>query len=59
MRVVGKLISSCEVSLIPILLGGGIPFLPPPAPQTGLKLLTQRLYQKTGIVSIEYDVLRS
>jgi hypothetical protein len=41
------------------LFGGGLPFLPPPAPQTGLKLLTQRLYQKTGIVSIEYDVLRS
>jgi len=48
-----------EVSLIPILLGEGIPFLPPPAPQTKLRLLEQRLYKKTGIVGLEYEVVRS
>lgn len=52
-----NLVDRVEVSLIPILLGAGIPFLPPPAPQTRLKLLQQRLYEKTGIMHLEYEVL--
>ena len=53
-----NLVDRVEVSLIPVLLGGGIPFLPPPASQTKLQLLEQRLYKKTGIVGLEYEVLR-
>jgi dihydrofolate reductase len=53
------LVDRVEVSLIPVLLGAGIPFLPPPAPQTKLRLLDQRLYKKTGIIGLEYEVLRT
>jgi dihydrofolate reductase len=54
-----KLVDRVEVSLIPVLLGAGIPFLLPPAPQTKLHLLEQRLYKKTGIIGLEYEVVRS
>jgi dihydrofolate reductase len=47
------------VSLIPILLGGGVSFLPPPASRTHLKLRHQRLYQKSGIVRLDYEVVRT
>ncbi|MGH9967314.1 MAG: dihydrofolate reductase family protein [Pyrinomonadaceae bacterium] len=49
------LVDTVEVAIIPVLLGGGIPFLPPPAKQTKLKLTNQKVY-KTGIVSLEYTV---
>jgi dihydrofolate reductase len=45
-----------EVKVIPLLLGGGIPLLPCPAKQAGLKLTGHRLYKKTGIMSLEYAV---
>jgi hypothetical protein len=44
--------------VIPILLGGGIPLLPPPAERASLKFRTQRFYEKTGIVGLEYDIVR-
>ena len=52
------LVDRVEVSLIPVLLGGGIPLLPPPAGRARLKLRAQKVYQKTGIVGLEYDILR-
>jgi dihydrofolate reductase len=52
------LVDRVEVSLIPVLLGGGIPLLPPPAGRTTLKLRKQRLYEKTGILGLEYDIER-
>lgn len=54
-----NLVDRVEVSLIPVLLGGGIPFLPSPAPQTKLQLRQQRLYKKTGIISLEYEIIRT
>ena len=42
------LVDRIEVSLIPVLLGGGVPLLPPPAGRAALKLRTQRLYKKNG-----------
>jgi dihydrofolate reductase len=50
------LVDRVEVSLVPVLLGGGIPFLPPPAARTALKLRKQQLYEKTGTISLEYDI---
>ena len=47
-----------DVGVIPVLLGGGIPLLPSPAGQARLVLKKQRLYQKSGIVGLEYDVAR-
>lgn len=44
-----------EVSLIPVLLGAGIPLLPSPASQIKLTLTAHRVY-KAGIVSLEYAI---
>jgi hypothetical protein len=44
-----------EVSLIPVLLGGGVPLLPPPAPQTKLTLSQQKVYP-SGRISLVYQV---
>jgi dihydrofolate reductase len=52
------LVDRVEVSLIPVLLGGGIPLLPSPAGRAKLVLRKQRLYEKTGIVGLEYDIVR-
>lgn len=51
------LVDRVEVSLIPVLLGGGIPLLPPPTARTTLKLRKQRLYEKTGTIGLEYDIV--
>jgi hypothetical protein len=44
--------------VIPVLLGGGVPLLPTPAARAKLTLRTQRVYQKTGILSLEYEIER-
>lgn len=53
------LVDGIDVAIIPVLLGGGIPLLPTPAPRTTLALRNQRLYEKSGIVGLEYDVVQS
>jgi len=53
------LVDRVEVSLIPVLLGGGIPLLPPPAERATLKLRKHRVYEKTGTIGVEYDILRT
>ena len=53
------LVDRVEVSLIPVLLGGGIPLLPSPAGRATLTLRKQRLYEKTGIIGLEYDIVRT
>ena len=53
------LVDRVELSLIPVLLGGGIPMLPPPAGRTVLKLRKHRVYEKTGTIGLEYDIVRS
>src|ERR671916_2433956 len=50
------LVDTVEVAVMPVLLGEGIPLLPPPARQTRLKLTGHKVY-KTGIVSLEYSIL--
>src|SRR5262249_41612521 len=49
------LVDAVEVAVIPVLLGGGVPLLPPPAGRAKLKLTGHKVY-KTGIVSLEYAV---
>jgi dihydrofolate reductase len=51
-----KLVNTVEVAIIPVLLGSGVPLLPPPAKQTKLKLTSHKVYEKTGIVSLEYAI---
>ena len=52
------LVDTVEVALVPILLGGGIPLAPPPFAQTRLRLEGHRLYEKSGIMLMEYTVER-
>lgn len=47
-----------EVSLVPVLLGGGIPFLPSPADRATLRLVGHRVYATTGTVSLQYELAR-
>jgi dihydrofolate reductase len=49
------LVDTVEVAIVPVLLGGGIPLLPPPAKQAKLKLAHHKVH-KTGVVSLEYVV---
>lgn len=49
------LVDTVEVSVIPGLLGCGIPLLPPMVEQKKLKLTGHRVY-KTGIVSLQYAI---
>jgi dihydrofolate reductase len=50
------LVDTVEVAVIPVLLGGGVPLLPPPARVAKLHLTGHKVYPKTGIVSLEYAV---
>jgi dihydrofolate reductase len=49
------LVDTVEVAIVPVLLGGGIPLLAPPARQKKLHLTGHKVYQ-TGIVSLEYAI---
>jgi dihydrofolate reductase len=52
------LVDRLEMSVIPVLLGTGIPVFPPPGRVT-LKLRSQRLYKKTGTLGVEYEIVKS
>ena len=47
-----------EVGLVPILLGGGLSFLPNPAARARLRLMENRRYPTSGIVMLTYEVVR-
>lgn len=44
-----------EVSVIPVLLGSGVPLLPPPYSPAKLRLVSHKVY-RSGRVSLAYDV---
>ena len=48
-------VDTVEVSIIPVMLGAGIPLLRPPALQTKLKLASHMVY-RSGRVSLAYEV---
>ncbi len=50
-----RLVDTVEVAVIPVLLGGGVPLLPPPARQVKLRLIGSKTF-KTGILSLEYAI---
>lgn len=50
------LVDSVEVAIMPVLLGGGVPLLPPPANLARLTLTRHQVYEKTGTVVLEYAV---
>lgn len=53
-----RLVDTVELAVIPVLIGGGLPFLPPPAPLNRLALTKHFVYEKTGTVMLEYDIVR-
>jgi hypothetical protein len=50
-----RLADTVEVAVIPVLLGGRIPLVPPPATAAKLNLTNHKVY-KTAIVLLEYAV---
>ena len=51
------LVDEIAMSLVPVLLGGGIPLLPAPADRARLRLRKHRVYEKTGTIGLEYDIV--
>jgi dihydrofolate reductase len=51
-----RLVHAVEVAIIPVLLGGGTPFLPATEKRAPLRLTFSRIYEKTGTISLEYAV---
>ena len=52
------LVDSIDLAVIPVVLGGGIPLLPSPAPRVTLQLRSHRVYARTGTLSLQYEVVR-
>lgn len=52
------LVDTVELAVVPVLLGGGVPFLPERAKPTPLKLTGSRIYSASGIALLEYTVER-
>ncbi|MGA9473940.1 MAG: dihydrofolate reductase family protein, partial [Terriglobales bacterium] len=50
-----RLVDTVEVSIVPVLLGAGIPLLPAPADRKKLELTGHKVY-KSGTVSLQYAV---
>lgn len=50
-------VDTVEPAVIPILLGGGRPFLPVPAVRRRLALTGHQVYRESGIVLLKYDVV--
>lgn len=48
-------VDAVEVTLVPILLGGGVPLLPPGVPRTALRLTHSHVYP-SGMVGLHYAV---
>ncbi len=52
-----RLVDTVEVAIMPVLLGDGVPLLPDTTERTGLRLAEHHIYDKTGTVSLEYNVV--
>ena len=53
------LVDTVEPAVIPVILGGGVPFLAPRDARTRLRLTGRRVYEQSGIVLLQYDVERA
>jgi dihydrofolate reductase len=49
------LVNTVEVTVEPVLLGAGVPLLPPPYTPSKLRLLNHKIY-RSGKVSLAYEV---
>ena len=55
--LIAGLVDEVGVAVIPVLLGGGVPLVPSPAPRAKLALKKHTLYDKTGTIGLEYDIV--
>jgi dihydrofolate reductase len=53
------LVDRVSVAIVPVLLGGGLPLLPDSPSRAQLRLEEERVYPKTGTVSLEYSVVQN
>ena len=51
------LVDEIGVGVVPVLLGGGVPLVPSPAPRAKLALKKHTFYEKTGTIGLEYDIV--
>jgi dihydrofolate reductase len=51
-------VDTVEPAVVPVMLGDGVPMLPPPHLRTTLSLTNHRLYLKSGIMLLEYAIVR-
>jgi dihydrofolate reductase len=51
-------VDTVEVSLIPVLLGAGVPLLPGPYGKVPLRLTEQKLLKATGTISVKYEIAK-
>lgn len=51
------LVDQVQVGLVPVLLGAGLPLVEHPAKLARLRLTKHRVYEKTGTVLLDYEVL--
>ena len=50
-------VDTVEVAIVPVLLGAGVPLMPPPYHQVPLRLTRQRRLKVSGIVMLEYEII--
>lgn len=53
------LVNTVEVAVMPVILGGGVPFVAGLSRQVELNLREQRVYEKTGTVVLVYEVSKN
>ncbi len=53
------LVDTVEIAIVPTILGGGIPLIAQPAGRISLTLTGRRVYEKTGTVSLAYEVRKA
>lgn len=51
------LVDSVQVAVIPVLLGDGVPLLPTPAVRARLQLTRNTIFETTGTVLLDYDIV--
>jgi dihydrofolate reductase len=52
------LVDTVEVAIVPVLLGGGVPLMAGDYRKVTLRLTSHKVLKTTGIVSLEYSVVR-
>jgi dihydrofolate reductase len=52
------LVDDVQVAIVPVVLGGGLPFVTPGAPRTKLALVRRIDYPKSGMILLDYRVDR-